>query len=189
MKKDPQAQYNATVPATTTTKVTNSHEGNIEELLAHIDTALERTGMSASEASRRAAGSKELIAEMRRGRLPSVTRIRSLCKILDLEFYAGPPRHRPAVDPKRLADAIAAAEHALALVTSSRDTDTRANAAAAIYDLMGEDKHEHDRKATQIVRLVETIAARQRESTDAEPVGDRPNGATHVRVNGATHGC
>ena len=21
------------------------------------------------------------------------------------------------------------------------------------------------------------------------PVGDRPNGATHVRVNGATHGC
>ena len=40
----------------------------------------------------RAHGSPELIRDMRRGHVPSVERLRSLCEALGLEFYVGPPR-------------------------------------------------------------------------------------------------
>ena len=40
----------------------------------------------------RAHGSPELVRDMRRGHVPSVERLRSLCEALGLEFYVGPPR-------------------------------------------------------------------------------------------------
>ena len=64
----------------------------MEDILREIDAALRRHGISARAASIRAHGSPELIRDMRRGHVPSVERLRSLCEALDLEFYVGPSR-------------------------------------------------------------------------------------------------
>ena len=64
----------------------------MDDILREIDDALRRHGMSARAASIRAHGSPELIRDMRRGHVPSVERLRSLCEALGLEFYVGPPR-------------------------------------------------------------------------------------------------
>lgn len=45
-----------------------------------------------------------MIRDMRRGHVPSVERLRSLCEVLGLEFYVGPPRWRPAEDGGALPD-------------------------------------------------------------------------------------
>ena len=66
----------------------------MEDILREIDAALERLGLSARAASIRAQGTPEMIRDMRRGHIPSVERLRSLCKVLDLEFYVGPARKR-----------------------------------------------------------------------------------------------
>lgn len=64
----------------------------VDDILREIDDALRRHGISARAASIRAHGSPELIRDMRRGHVPSVERLRSLCESLGLEFYVGPPR-------------------------------------------------------------------------------------------------
>ena len=61
-----------------------------------IDAALDRLGLSARAASIRAQGSPEMIRDMRRGHVPSVERLRSLCEVLDLDFFVGPRRFRDA---------------------------------------------------------------------------------------------
>ena len=66
----------------------------VEDILREIDAALERLGVSARAASIRAQGAPEMIRDMRRGHVPSVQRLRSLCEVLDLEFYVGPSRKR-----------------------------------------------------------------------------------------------
>ena len=53
----------------------------------------------------RAHGSPELIRDMRRGHVPSVERLRSLCDSLGLEFYVGPPRRQESDDGADLPDA------------------------------------------------------------------------------------
>lgn len=76
----------------------------VEDILREIDAALERRGISARAASIRAQGAPELIRDMRRGHVPSVERLRSLCEVLGLEFYVGPPRWRRAEDGGALPD-------------------------------------------------------------------------------------
>ncbi len=66
----------------------------MEDILREIDAALERLGLSARAASIRAQGTPETIRDMRRGHVPSVERLRSLCEVLDLEFHVGPRRVR-----------------------------------------------------------------------------------------------
>lgn len=66
----------------------------MEDILLEIDAALKRLGLSARAASIRAQGSPEMIRDMRRGHVPSVERLRSLCEVLDLEFFVGPRRMR-----------------------------------------------------------------------------------------------
>ena len=66
----------------------------VDDILREIDAALERLGLSARAASIRAQGSPEMIRDMRRGHVPSVERLRSLCEVLDLEFFVGPRRIR-----------------------------------------------------------------------------------------------
>ncbi len=66
----------------------------VEDILREIDAALERLGLSARAASIRAQGSPEMIRDMRRGHVPSVERLRSLCEVLDLDFFVGPRRLR-----------------------------------------------------------------------------------------------
>ena len=65
----------------------------VEDILREIDAALEHLGLSARAASIRAQGAPEMIRDMRRGHVPSVQRLRSLCEVLDLEFFVGPPRN------------------------------------------------------------------------------------------------
>lgn len=69
----------------------------VEDILREIDVALERLGISARAASIRANSSPEMIRDMRRGHIPSVNKLRSLCETLGLEFYVGRPR-RPRQD-------------------------------------------------------------------------------------------
>lgn len=70
----------------------------VDDILREIDAALERRGISARAASIRAQGAPEMIRDMRRGHVPSVERLRSLCEVLGLEFYVGPPRWRRSED-------------------------------------------------------------------------------------------
>ena len=56
------------------------------------------------------AGSPELIRNIRRGRMPSVARLRVLCEVLELEFYIGPRREAGAIDERRLREAVASAD-------------------------------------------------------------------------------
>ncbi len=64
----------------------------MENMTQAIEKALKERGISARRASLEAAGTPELIRMMRRGHVPSVTRMRALCDTLGLEFYIGPPR-------------------------------------------------------------------------------------------------
>ena len=129
----------------------------MQELLDHIERALEERGLTASQASLRAVGSKELILEMRRGRVPSVERFKALCEVLDLEFYVGPRRRGPPVDAARLERALEAADHGLGLAARAMDSATKARFVAAIYDLIGEDATA-ERNATRILQLIEAMA-------------------------------
>lgn len=58
-----------------------------------IEGALVASGLSAAEASRRATGNPYfLYGVLRKGHVPSVKNLEALCRVLDLEFYVGPPR-------------------------------------------------------------------------------------------------
>ncbi len=70
----------------------------MDDILREIDLALARLGMSARAASIRAGSSPETIRDMRRGHIPSVSRLRALCDALGLEFYVGQPRRPQAGD-------------------------------------------------------------------------------------------
>lgn len=76
----------------------------MDDILREIDAALRRLGISARAASIRAHGSPELIRDMRRGHVPSVERLRSLCEALGLELYVGPPRGLEGWDSGMLPD-------------------------------------------------------------------------------------
>ena len=76
----------------------------MDKILREIEAALERRGISARAASIRAQGAPEMIRDMRRGHVPTVTRLRSLCEVLGLEFYVGPPRWLRVEDGGALPD-------------------------------------------------------------------------------------
>lgn len=75
----------------------------VDDILREIDLALARLGMSARAASIRAGSSPETIRDMRRGHIPSVSRLRALCEALGLEFYVGQPRRPQTGDGPGLA--------------------------------------------------------------------------------------
>ena len=109
----------------------------MESLLREIECAVKARGWSERQASLRAVGTPELIREMRRGRVPSVERIRSLCEVLDLAFYVGPPRAERPGDTERLERALETAERALAATGRTMSFGDKARAVAAVYDLIG----------------------------------------------------
>ena len=59
----------------------------MRELLELIDEVLAERRWSARQASIEAIGTPNLIMNMRRGRVPSIHRLRSLCDVLGLEFH------------------------------------------------------------------------------------------------------
>lgn len=79
-----------------------------KQLLETIKARLKSTGMTAAEASEKAVGNAYLISNMGRERygMPSAENLISLCSVLGLEFYVGPPRddtsapQPPAADPE-----------------------------------------------------------------------------------------
>ena len=129
----------------------------MREMLNEIERAIRVSGLTPSQVSLRAVGSKELIFEMRRGRVPSVERFKALCDVLDLEFYVGPRRRVPPVDAVRLERAIEAADHGLGLAARSMDSASKARFVAAIYDLLGEDDAAA-RNAERILQLIEAVS-------------------------------
>lgn len=76
---------------------------SVDDILREIDLALARLGLSARAASIRAGSSPETIRDMRRGHIPSVSRLRALCDALGLEFYVGRPRRPQTGDGPGLA--------------------------------------------------------------------------------------
>ena len=129
----------------------------MQEMLHEVERALRARGLSASQVSLRAVGSKELIHEMRRGRVPSVERFKALCDVLGLEFYVGAPRRPAPVDSARLVRALEAADHGLGLAARSMDSPGRARFVAAIYDLLGEDDAAA-KNAERILHLIEAVS-------------------------------
>ena len=127
----------------------------MEDLLREIERAVKARGWSARQASLMAAGTPELIREMRRGRVPSVERFRSLCQVLDLEFYVGPARGRTSVDSERLERALETTERALTSTGRTMGLTDKARAVAAVYDLIGEGRGEV--YTGRVVSLIEAV--------------------------------
>ena len=128
----------------------------MDELLREVERALRARGWTARRASMKAAGTPELIRDMRRGRVPSVKRFRALCEALDLEFYVGPRRVRDSVDAARLEQALETADQVLAETGRDLERADKAKAVSAIYDLIGEGR---GRVGTaRVVNLIEAFA-------------------------------
>ena len=86
---------------------------NPQDLIHLILRRLEETGLSAAEASTRAVGNHYLIRNMlRRCGAPSFEALQSLCQVLGLEFYIGPPRGsalpKPSLQPEDPPDWVSA---------------------------------------------------------------------------------
>lgn len=103
-----------------------------------------------------AVGSPDMIADMRRGRVPSVERVRAMCEVLGLEFYVGPHRRRTPIEARTLAQALSTADRAAQSCGLEMDDDERAQVVAAIYDLIGDDQERTD--TAQVLRLIEAVA-------------------------------
>ena len=128
----------------------------MRELLQTIEEALKARGWSARQASMAAVGSPQLISNMRRGRVPSVDRVQALCDTLGIEFYVGPPREAIEVDERRLALALEAAERGLSMSRRTMDAKEKAELAAAVYVLIGNERGPAN--AARVGRLISMVA-------------------------------
>ena len=75
---------------------------SLRDILEIIEAALKERGISARQASLAAVGTPEMIRDMRRGRVPSVLRVRALCRVLGIDFHIGKRRERDALQPGHL---------------------------------------------------------------------------------------
>ena len=125
-----------------------------DALLVTIHRALRERRYSASRASSEA-GSPDLIRNIRRGRMPSVERLRALCAVLDLDFYIGPRRRAGAVDVPRLREAIASTERTLVAQGVPLEPQAKADAIAAVYDLLDRDRA--PATAQRVKELIEAL--------------------------------
>ena len=131
-----------------------------------INRALRARGCSARQASLEA-GSPELIRNLRRGRMPSVERLKVLCEVLELEFYIGPAREAGAVDERRLREAVASTERTLGTHGIALEPEAKADAIAAIYDLL--DRKRAPATAARVKQLIEALAGRAPPEPAAKP--------------------
>ena len=127
---------------------------DMEDLMTTINRALRARGCSARQASLEA-GSPELIRNLRRGRMPSVERLQVLCEVLELEFYIGPAREAGAIDERRLREAVASTERTLGARGIALEPDAKADAVAAIYDLL--DRERSPATAARVEQLIEAL--------------------------------
>ena len=153
----------------------------MRDLLGEIERAVKARGWSARQASLHAVGTPELIHDMRRGRVPSVERFRTLCQALELEFYVGPPRDGGRVDAVRLSRVLEITERALASTGRTMSHADKARAVSAVYDLMS--KRRAQANATRIAELIEAVAKARAHDQATGRQGDI--GDTPIRHRGA----
>lgn len=112
----------------------------LADLVGLIDEALERRGWSARRASIEATGAAHLVARIRRGQDPSVSRLLALCDVLGLECYVGPPRTVRGVDLDvgRLALALEAVGAGFPDADALLTLHDRAQLLAAVYSVIDE---------------------------------------------------
>ena len=115
----------------------------------------------------RAVGTPELIRDMRRGRVPSVERFRSLCEVLGLEFYVGPPRSGNPVDARQLEQAMETAESVLAMTGRTLTHSEKGRMVATVYDLIG--KGSGRANAMRVIQLVDTAVTNARSPARGPP--------------------
>ena len=137
----------------------------MEDLIATINRALREQRYSASKASLEA-GSPDLVRNIRRGRMPSVERLRALCEVLDLDFYIGPRRSAGAVDGRRLREAIASTERTLRSHRSTLEPEAKADAVAAVYDLL--DRERAPATAERVEQLIDALGRGPDDGSGAE---------------------
>lgn len=89
-----------------------------EQILEVVERALRAQGLSARQASIEALGNDALIKRMRRGQIPTVDSLASLCEVLQLDFYVGTPPPPPPLDEDRL---VLAVETAVRSMKGGRD--------------------------------------------------------------------
>ena len=132
----------------------------MDNLVDEINRALRVRGWSAAKASTEAVGSPELIRDIRRGHLPTVGRLKSLCDVLELEFYVGRRRKWGAIDERRLEEAVASTERTLEANTMMLDPEAKASAIAAVYELL--DTEREPATAARTKRLIEALMQARR---------------------------
>ena len=110
----------------------------MEDLIEEVNRALRTRGWSAQHASRQIGGSPEFIRNLRRGYVTSLEKFRTLCEILDLEFYVGPRREVGGVDERRLEQAIATLEEVLLDSDFVLDPEDKASVICAVYCFIGD---------------------------------------------------
>ena len=134
----------------------------MDDLIDEINRALLARGWSAQYASRQLGGSPEFIRNLRRGNVGSIEKFRTLCEVLDLEFYVGPRRKTGLVDERRLEQAIATLERVLLDSDFVLDPEDKASVAAAIYGFIGEEQERSPATITRVKRLIAAMTGGRR---------------------------
>ena len=112
----------------------------MDDLIEEVNRALRVRGWSAQHASRQIGGSPEFVRNLRRGYVTSLGKFRTLCEVLDLEFYVGPRRELGMVDERRLEQAIATIEQVLLESDFVLEPEDKASVVAAVYTFIGEER-------------------------------------------------
>ena len=134
----------------------------MDDLIDEINRALRARGWSAQYASRQIGGSPEFIRNLRRGNVGSIEKFRTLCEVLNLEFYVGPRRKTGLVDERRLEQAIATLERVLLESGFVLDPEDKASVVAAIYGFVGDEQERSPATITRVKRLIAAMTGGRR---------------------------
>ena len=126
----------------------------MDDLIEEVNRALRARGWSARHASRQIGGSPEFVRNLRRGHVGTIEKFRTLCEVLDIEFYVGPRREVGVVDERRLEQAIETVEHVLLESDFVLNPEDKASVVSVVYGFIGE-----ERSPTTTARVKRLIAA------------------------------
>ena len=140
----------------------------MHELLTEIERAIKARGTTARQASMDAIGNPDMIRGLRRGRSPTLERLRALCEVLGLELYVGRPRGPQLLDERRLELAVETAERGLAASGQTLSHADKARFFVAVYQLIG-DEHAPANVA-RVRRILRMVTSGNRGSDPDSPV-------------------